>query len=72
MAISSAMRESLKRELIAEIKRQLTLENTPLSPIVHDAVRLANICKKYDYCMLLAFPIYAFGVCSCSFLVHPL
>jgi hypothetical protein len=22
--------------------------------------------------MVLAFPIYAFGVCSCSFLVHPL
>jgi hypothetical protein len=21
---------------------------------------------------ILAFPIYAFGVCSCSFLVHPL
>jgi hypothetical protein len=33
--------------------------------------RFDGVCRRLDN-IHLAFPIYAFGVCSCSFLVHPL
>jgi hypothetical protein len=52
MAIGPVMRESLKCELIAEIKRQLARDDAPLTPNVQDAVRLALICQKPYYNML--------------------
>jgi hypothetical protein len=26
----------------------------------------------WEFCIFLTFPIYAFGLCSCGFLIHPL
>jgi hypothetical protein len=52
MPNSIAMRELQKRELIEVIKQQLTQDNPPLTPIVHDAARLALICQEYYYYML--------------------
>jgi archaellum component FlaC len=52
MADSLTMREAQKREPIEEIKLKLAQDNSPLAPIVQDAMRLALLCKEHYYYML--------------------
>jgi hypothetical protein len=58
MANSVDRREADKRKRIELIKQQLAQDNSPLTPIVQEAVRLALICDEFYYYMLFQAHVY--------------